>query len=53
MNKITANNVFLPCQKLTNSNPGGGGAQSLIIQGQNPFFITFLAETRSVFCALI
>ena len=29
MNKITANNSFLPCQKLTNSKLGGG-AQSLI-----------------------
>ena len=25
MNKTTANNSFLPCQKLTNSNLGGGG----------------------------
>ena len=25
MNKITAVNAFLPCQKLTNSYPGGGG----------------------------
>ena len=24
MNKTTANNSFLPCQKLTNSNLGGG-----------------------------
>ena len=52
MNKITAVNVFLPCPKLTNSNLGGG-AQSLIIQGLKPIYITFLANTRSVFCALI
>ena len=50
MNKITAVNVFLPCQKSTNSKIGG--AQSLIIQGQNPFLTTFLVKARSVFCAL-
>ena len=48
MNNITANNSFLPCQKLTNNNLGWW-AQSLIIQGLKPFLATFLAKTRSVF----
>ena len=37
MNKITANNVFLPCQKLTNSNLGGGG-QNLYKIRANAYF---------------
>ena len=36
MNKVTANNVFLPYQKLTNSNLGGG--QNLYKIRANAYF---------------
>ena len=50
MNMAIVNN-FLSCPKFANSKIGGG--KSLIIQGLKPFLATFLANTRSVFCALI
>ena len=51
MNMAVVNN-FSSCPKFANSKIGGGH-KTLINKGQTPFLTTFLANTRSVFCALI